>query len=213
MTNPTKLLVATAAAGLVAAPAAAQTYQQQYPQQPYQQQPYQQQPYQQQPYQQQPYQQQYGQQTYPGYGSDQDTGENVVGQIIDQLLGNRYSVTDRQAVSRCASAALIQARQQYRGYGQQGYGYRQGYGYQQGPRLRVTSITDVQRRSDGLRVRGTIGPAYGGYGNGAYGQYGNQYGNQYRNYGYAQFNFRCNVDYRGSVTGLRVTPVDRYRRY
>ena len=206
MTHPAGFLLAAAAAGVLAAPAAAQyqSYPQQYPYRTYPQ---------------QQYPQTYPQQQYPqgyqnqGYGYDQDYGENVVGQIIDQLLGNRYSVTDRQAVSRCARAALIQARQQYGGYGN-GYGAygQQGYGYQQGPRLRVTSITDVQRRYDGLRVRGTIGPSYGGYGNGGYGQYGNQYGYPNRNYGYAQFSFRCNVDYRGTVTGLRVTP-ERYRRY
>src|SRR6478672_12043157 len=84
-----KLLAGAAAIGALAAPAAAQyypqpAYPQQYPQYP-----------------------QYPQQTYPGYpqgyGYNQGTG-NPVTDIIDQLLGNRYNVTDRQAVRQCANA-------------------------------------------------------------------------------------------------------------
>ena len=101
---------------------------------------------------------QYPQQTYPGYpqgyGYNQGTG-NPVTDIIDQLLGNRYNVTDRQAVRQCANAARNQALGQYGGYGR-------GYGYNQGNRayannLRVTAITNVERRSNGLRVSGTMG--------------------------------------------------------
>jgi hypothetical protein len=40
-----------------------------------------------------------------------------------------------------------------------------------------------------------------GYG----GQYGSQYGYQNRGYGYGQqLSFRCNVDYRGAVTNIRI---------
>ena len=151
-------------------------------------------------------------QTYPGY-PQQGYGQNVVGSIIDQLLGNRYNVTDRQAVSQCASAALVQAQNQYRGYGQGGYGgYGQGGyggygGYPQGiaaPAMRVTAITDVQRRQYGLRVRGLISSGYGG----GYGQYG------YQGQGYAtgDISFRCNVDYRGYVSDVRINRVGN-RRY
>jgi hypothetical protein len=123
-------------------------------------------------------------------------------------------------VSRCASAALAQAQAQYgngaygNGYGQQ-YGQQYGQGYNRYSSLRVTAITDVQRRSSGLRVSGTLG-SRGGYG----GQYSGQYGYQgqgYQGQGYgqgyasAQLSFRCNVDYQGLVTGLRVRPVNAYR--
>ena len=193
MDNLARLLTAAAACGGLAAPAAAQyqTYPQQYPEQ---------------------YPQQYPQ-NYPGYGYgyQQGYGQNAISQIIDQLLGNRYNVTDRQAVSRCASAAVAQAQAQYGGYG--GYGYQQrGYGYGQGiaaPMLRVTAITNVERRFNGLRVRGRIGTGYGGN----YSQYGNQYGYQNRGYAEGDLSFRCNVDYRGTVTGLRVSPTSSYRRY
>jgi hypothetical protein len=159
---------------------------------------------------------------YPQYGYPQQGYSNdPVGQVIDQLLGNRYNVSDRQAVHQCARAAMAQAQSQYGGYGSnQQYGYNgqqygnngKQYGYN---RFRVTSITDVQRRSDGLRVTGTLGYG-GGYGGGHGNQgYGNQgYGNQ--GYGYPNgggaLTFRCNVDYRGAVTNVRVRD-NGYGRY
>jgi hypothetical protein len=181
------LAAAAAAIGGLSAPLAAQNpypygYQQQVPQ----------------PY---PGQPGYGyQQAYPGYaqpyGYNQGyTAQNPVGQIIDQLLGNRYTVTDRQAVSRCASAATTQAEAQYGGRYNQGYG-NPGYnrGYNNG--LRVTAITDVQRRNNGLRVSGLMNSGYGGY--------GGQYGYQNRDYARGDVSFRCNVDYRGAVTNIRI---------
>ena len=179
-----ELLAGAAAIGALAAPAAAQyypqpAYPQQYPQ--------------------------YPQQTYPGYpqgyGYNQGTG-NPVTDIIDQLLGNRYNVTDRQAVRQCARAATAQAQNQY------GSGYGRGYGYSQGNRayasnLRVTAITNVERRSYGLRVSGTMGS--GAYANQYGGQYGGQYGYQ-NNYAAGELSFRCDVDYRGAVTGIRIRP-------
>src|SRR3954453_1136261 len=126
-----RFLAAAAAAGALAVPAAAQYSPQQY-QYP---------------------QQAYPQQTYPqqGYGYNQGYNQNPIGQIIDQLLGNRYSVTDRQAVSQWPSAAVRQSAAQYGGsgynQGYNGYAQNQGYGYN---RYRVTAITDVQRRSNGL---------------------------------------------------------------
>ena len=210
MTSMTRILAGSAAIGSLAAPATAQYYQQPqtypYPQQQQQTYPY---PQQQPAY---PYPQQ---QTYPGYGYNQGYPGNPATDIIDQLLGNRYSVTDRQAVRQCARAAQAQAQSQYGyGYGQQGYG-QQGYGgyaygqpgYRQNiaaPSLHVTAITEVQRRSNGLRVTGLMSSGYGGYGNQAYGQ---AYGYNNRGYGAGQLSFRCNVDYRGAVTGLRVRPA------
>ena len=198
MTNSIRYLAAAAAIGGLAAPAAAQYYPQQYPPQAYPQQTYPQQ--------------------YPGYGYNQGYGQNPVTAIIDQLLGNRYNVTDRQAVSQCATAALAQAQYQYRGYGGAYGGYQQGYGYNQNiaaPAMRVTAITDVQRRSNGLRVKGQISSGYGGQYANPYGQYGNQYGNQYayQNQGYGDLSFRCNVDYRGAVTDVRISRNSSYRRY
>jgi hypothetical protein len=185
MTSFTRLLGAAAAAAAVAAPGAAQYYPQQtypvpapqtYPGYPG-----------------------YPQQNYP-YGYNQGYTGNPVTDIIDQLLGNRYNVTDRQAVRRCANAAAAQASSQY------GNGYNYGGRYNNYGNMRVTAITDVERRSYGLRVTGLLGN--GGYGNG-YGYDNRGYG--YGNGGYgAQLSFRCNVDYRGAVTDLRVRPAGRY---
>jgi hypothetical protein len=182
MTNLAKLLAAAAAVGAIAAPAAAQS------------------PY---PYQ-QPYQQPYAQPYAQPYGYQNNGG--VVGQVIDSLLGNRYNVSDRQAISQCASAAVAQAAAQYR---TNGYGNRQGYnqpyganGYNNYATARVTAITDVQRRSSGLRVKGLL-DSRGGYG--AYG--GQGYNSQNRGYaaGGGDLTFRCTIDYRGAVTDVRVS--------
>jgi hypothetical protein len=202
------LLAASVAVGALAVPAAAQ--------QPY--------PYAQpapQPY---PGQPGYGY-AQPGYA--QPYGTNPVEQIINQLLGNntQYTVSDRTQVSRCASAALAQAQRQYSRYG---YGnYRQPYG-QQGydPRypnsgynnaysqMRVTAITNVERRRyNSLRVTGLIS-------SGMHAQpYGNAYGYQGQGYAdprYAQaadLSFRCTVDSRGAVSGVRVSRyAATYRR-
>ena len=211
MTMFTKLLTAAAVIGGVAAPAVAQT--------PY---PYpQQQPYPQpapgQPgYGYYPPQQGYGQQGY-GYGYQDQNG---LGAIIGQLLGNRYNVSDRTAVQQCASAAMAQANAQYRpqnGYGQpygNAYGYNDNRGYGQGyygqgygMNMRVTAITNVERRQSGLRVSGLIDSR-----GGSFPPYGQAYG--YQNQGYAatgDLSFRCNVDYRGAVTNVRVRRANTYR--
>jgi hypothetical protein len=204
MTSPGKFLGAAVISFAAAVPAAAQynpypTPQYQYPAYPGQQYP------QQYPQYPQQYPPQYPQ-TYPGqpYGY----GQNPVTDIIDQLLGNRYSVSDRQAVRQCARAAVSQAAAQYGGGGYGNGGYDQGYNRGYGGGLRVTAITDVQRRPYGLRVSGLMS-ARGGYG----GQYGYDQGYGYQNQGYAagQLSFRCNVDYRGAVTGLRIRPANAYR--
>src|SRR5215212_3284425 len=121
MVRFTKYMAAAAVAALVAGPALAQPYYgQPYPQ-PYPQ-----------TYPGQPYGQGYGQ-GYGGYGGSQ----GVIGTIIDGLVGNRYNVSDRQAVRQCAYAAVQRAESQYRPYfGGQPYAY-QGYnGY-----VRVSAIT------------------------------------------------------------------------
>ena len=138
---------------------------------------------------------------YPG----QPYGGNVIGQVLDQLLGGRYAGTDRTAIQQCAAAAVAQAANQYRPYG----GYQQPYGGYQQPyggynpyaaNIRVTAITEVERRSDGLRIRGLLDS---GMGYSQYGQYGNPYsGPTYS--GSGDLTFRCTVDYRGYVRDVRV---------
>lgn len=178
------IFAAVAAIGGLAAPAAAQVGY------PYQPQPYP--PQYQQPYG-QPYQQ------------------NPVQQVIDQLLGNRYNVNDRTAVQRCATAALANAAQRFpqAAYGQQ-YGqppYGNAYGYNRNAAMRVTAVNQVERVRNGVRVRGLIGTgARLGYGQQGY------VDPRYPQQAVSDLQFRCNVDYRGAVTNLRVTRYNPYRR-
>lgn len=156
-------------------------------------------------------------QYYPnnGYGYP-NQGGNVVGQILQGVLGyGQYphgnygynQVNQRQAVNQCARAVENRLNysggyggynQGYAGYGyNQGYG-NQGYGYNQGHGGgRVLGVTRVERRNNGVRVRG-VASSGGGYGGG----YGYNQG-----YGQADLSFSCKVDYRG-----RVTDVDLDRR-
>jgi hypothetical protein len=169
-----------------------------------------------------PYPQPYPQTYPPGYYPQQQYGygnQGAMGQIIDQLLGNRYNVTDRAAVSRCASAAVQQAQTRYTPYGYN-QGYNQGYpgqgypgqGYNQRySAMRVTAITSVERRSNGLRVRGLLdsGRGRGAYGNQGYPYQGQGYGAQ--GYAYGDLTFRCTVDYRGYVSGVKIDRNTAYR--
>jgi hypothetical protein len=130
----------------------------------------------------------------PGYGYNQPDGESAIGAIVDSLIGNRYGVNDRQAIRQCAWAAVQRAQGQYGAYPYPGQGYRNGYNRF----ARVTAITDVQRRMRGIRVRGLLDT--GMYGRPPYGG----------GYGGGDLSFRCDVDYRGYVSDVR---IDRYRRY
>ena len=137
-------------------------------------------------------------QPYPTPYPGQPYGGNVIGNVIDQLLGGRYNTTDRAAVQQCATAAVAQAANQYRGYG--GYGYQQQYGGYNpyAANIRVTAITEVDRRSDGVRIRGLLSSGMG---------YGGQYGGPYAGPTYSgsgDLTFRCTVDYRGYVRDVRV---------
>lgn len=147
----------------------------------------------------------YGQQPYGGYSND------PMSQVINQLLGNRYNVSDRTAVRQCASAAMQQASAQYAPPYGNAYGYNRNRGYNQGynnagAMMRVTAITNVERRQNGLRVSGLLDSRAG------YPPNGRAYG--YQNNGYAttgDLSFRCNVDYRGAVTNVRVRRAGNYR--
>lgn len=155
---------------------------------------------------------------YPGGGY----GNNGVIDILGQILGGRsYASNERYAVEQCVRA--VEYRINTRGldneggrYSQYGYGYgynnRYGNGYQG---ARVTSVTQVSRRSNGgLKVYGYASTGLGGYGGNPYG-YGNQgYGYDrggYGGYGYQQqgdAQFNCSIDRNG-----RITDIDAKRAY
>lgn len=189
---------------------------------------------------------------YPNQYPSQGYGQGgVVGQIINNVLGQgRYGAygqgPDRIGVDQCARAAEARVSGDLSA-GRYG-AYNQGYhdnrysngGYNNAAiNARVVGITQVERRNNGLRVRGVIDtgmgynqgydprygqqgydPRYGQQGydpryadpryNPGYGQPG--YGN--RAYGYdaqrADLRFDCRVDYRGRVLSLEIKR--NYRR-
>ena len=183
------------------------------------------------------------------YGSSYgyNNGGSAIGAVINSVLGGgRYGTygqgNDRVAVDQCARAAEAQVS---RTYGNRGYGaYAQGnmdprygnqgnipqaYAYNSGSQARVLGITQVERKSNGLKVSGVMASGmttgYGnqgyGYGNQAYGnqgydpRYGNQgYGNQrydprYGNQGYGNQGYANN----GQVADLRFSCRVDYRGY
>ena len=186
---------AAAAAGGLAVPALAQSYP--YPQ----------------AYPQHQYPQAYPQTGY-AYPGQQGYSQNPVGAIINQLLGNRYNVTDRNAVSLCASAAMTQAAARHQGRGYNGYGgyapqpYAPQHAYMGHSNARVTAITDVQRRNNGLRVSGLINSGMHGAG---YPPYGHAYGYHSQRQAAADLSFRCNVAYNGQVTNVRISRTSAWR--
>ena len=130
---------------------------------------------------------------YPGYG-----GGNVVGQVINQVLGgggygyNGYGygggANSQAAISQCVGA--VQARLGGGGYGSYGYN---GYGFNGGAYGggRVLGISRVEPRSNGgLTVRGVASS----------GRYAGAYG--YNGQGQVDLTFKCKTDYRGMVTAV-----------
>ncbi|MFC7537854.1 hypothetical protein ACFQPG_10830 [Sphingomonas sp. GCM10030256] len=182
------LIAAATALGGIAAPAAAQYYPQPSYPQPTVPQPYPGQPgY------------NYPGQGYPQQGYAYPQQQGGIAGIIGQLLGNRYQSNDRTAISQCASAASAEAARRYRpAYGDQ-YGYNQ---YATG-QARVTAITNVERRNRGLRVTGLLDTGANGHNQPPY---GNAYGYN-QQYAQGDLSFRCNVDYTGRVTNVRLSRV------
>jgi hypothetical protein len=152
-------------------------------------------------------------------------------EIVDQQLGSRYGASDKEAVARCVTAALAQGAILY---GVNGYAGTDGYAayageYRPGAAgvpgfpgiataMKVSAITDVQRRWDGMRVKGLIdsGVDYrGGYSSKAYqgaGSGGQPYAK--RNPTNNDLVFRCNLDTAGLVSSMHVERhTTTYRRY
>jgi hypothetical protein len=116
--------------------------------------------------------------------------QGVINDIIDGLIGNRYHVSDRDAIRRCGWAAVDKAERQYRRYftGRPPYAYPGYRGH-----VRVVAITDVQRRRPGVRVRGLLDTARNGW----------------RGRGRGDVSFRCDTDRRGRVQSVQLQPLFR----
>ena len=118
--------------------------------------------------------------------------ERIIGGIVDGLIGNRFNVSDRQAVRTCSWAAVQQAEERYRPYfNGSPFAYPNYPGY-----VRVAAITDVQQRSRVVRVRGLLDSARYGWGRGWRG---------------ADLSFRCDVDRRGRVSNLDIRRNPNFR--
>lgn len=125
---------------------------------------------------------------YPGYGYG---GGNVVGQVLNQVLGGGgygYGANSQVAVNQCMAA--VQQRLSGGGYGYSPYGYNNGYGY--GAGARVLGVSRVEPRSSGgLTVRGVAT-------SGRYGAYG------YNGQGQVDLTWKCKTDYRGFISDIDV---------
>jgi hypothetical protein len=116
-------------------------------------------------------------------------------------------MNSRVMVDRCAAAVTDRVNRQYGGFGYAGGygGYNNGYGGYNNPYgggARVVAVTSVERRSGSkLRVRGVAQSAASA---GAYG-------------GYAaapqEFEFKCNIDYRGYISDIDLNRSRRYSNY
>lgn len=155
----------------------------------------------------------------------------AVRQMVDAHLGARYDASDKEAVARCVTAALAEGAILY---GVNGYPGTDGYAgyvgaYRPGEvgvpgfpgiatHMRVSDITAVQRRADGMRVKGLIdsGVDYrGGYGGEAYqgaGPGGQAYATRHPSNN--DLSFRCNLDTAGLVSSMHVERnTTTYRRF
>lgn len=111
--------------------------------------------------------------------------QRVIGGVIDALIGNRYNVSDREAIRRCAIAAVNRAERQNRGeFRTQPVAYPGYRGH-----IRVSEITDVERRFQLIRVRGLLDTPRYGWGRGRRG---------------SELTFRCDYTYKGKIAVLKV---------
>jgi len=133
---------------------------------------------------------------YPGYGNGY--GGNVVGQVINQVMGggygyNGYAGNSQVAINQCVAA--VQQRLSG-GYGNlPGYGSYSGYSYypyqNAYPGGRVLGISRVEPRSGGgLTIRGVASS----------GRYGAGYGGQQQ----PDLTFKCKSDYRGYIADIDI---------
>ena len=153
-------------------------------------------------------------QFYPGYGYPGYGGGNVIGQVLNQVLGGGgygYNQYNQQAVvSQCVNA--VQARLNgggYGGYGPYGgyspYGYSNGYNSYGYGNARVLGISRVEPRSSGgLTVRGVANSGMSaGYG----------YGYGYAGQGQVDLTWKCKTDYRGFISDIDIERVNRSNSY
>ena len=167
-------------------------------------------------------------QYYPGYPGGGYGNSNVVGQILNSVIGYgrypygnsgysqnpyQYGYNQNMVVDQCARAveARLNGGNGYYGYGNVPYGgyANNGYGNNGYGGGRVQGITRIDRKSYGLKVHGVASSGYSGY-NG-YGRSG------YGNYGYnagADLSFSCEVRNDGRIRDIDINRRSaNYRGY
>jgi hypothetical protein len=160
---------------------------------------------------------------YPNQYPYGNTGQNVIGSIINSVLGygqypyGNYGYgqpgyqSQQVAVSQCARAVEARLNNYAMNDGYNRWNpYNNPYsGWARQGQARVLGIDDVRiRKSDRIRVRGvaTSGNVYAqGYGYGGY-QYNRQYGTP-------DLRFTCNADRRGRVYDVDIDRMSYYGRW
>jgi len=121
---------------------------------------------------------------YPGYGYGSG---NVIGQVLNDVLGNgygNYGANSQVAVNQCAAAVQQRLSGGYNGYGYNNYAYNNG--------ARVLGISRVEPRNNGeIMVRGVANSGrYAGYG--------------YNGQSQVDLTWKCRVDYRGFIRDIDI---------
>ena len=131
-------------------------------------------------------------------------GDPTFEAVITRLLGDGFTESERAAVQRCGSAAMQQAAVQYWPWPDSNFHrsdlqrFPGGQGINPAAQMRVSAISEVRRRKDGVYVSGLIDARAG------YPLYGPVYENLINVYGAADgIGFSCNVDFGGIVSNLR----------
>jgi hypothetical protein len=130
-------------------------------------------------------------QYYPGYGYGYGNpyGGNVIGEVLNGVLGNGYGnyggygANSQVGVNQCAAAVQSRLSGAYNGYGYNNYAGNSG--------ARVLGISRVEPRSNGeLLVRGVANSGRFAYG--------------YNGQGQVDLTWKCRVDYRGFVRDIDI---------
>jgi hypothetical protein len=120
---------------------------------------------------------------YPGYGYGSG---NVIGQVLNDVLGNgygSYGANSQVAVNQCAAAVQQRLSGGYNGYGYNNYAYNNG--------ARVLGISRVEPRNNGeMMVRGVANSGRYAYG--------------YNGQGQVDLTWKCRVDYRGFIRDIDI---------
>ena len=120
---------------------------------------------------------------YPGYGYGSG---NVIGQVLNDVLGNgygNYGANSQVAVNQCAAAVQQRLSGGYNGYGYNNYAYNNG--------ARVLGISRVEPRNNGeMMVRGVANSGRYAYG--------------YNGQGQVDLTWKCKVDYRGFIRDIDI---------